>query len=125
MSTDRFLWHNTVIESQLQGMDKTKLITGHKKDVILDKGLLDPKYINNVSIFGWWQLNGVAIQGPGPNHVSHDKHYSDYSHSARFIFQDVIVNNSTMRIFDVLNNTNLCHLISNEGNYDAKNIYNS
>lgn len=122
LASSTYAWHNSIINSQLQGQDHTKFITGHKKDVIIDKNWLSN--MDRVVIYGWFQTNGVPIQGPTPNWHSHElKYYADYSHGIRMIAQDVIVNGNPMRFFDVLNNPNLASLISDEGAYDASIIY--
>ncbi len=122
LSSYTYNWHNSIIESQLQNQDKTQLITGHKKDVIINKKWLNRK--DRVVIYGWFYKTGIPIQGPQPNWVSHElNYYADYSHGIRLIAQDVIVNGNIMRIFDVLNNTKLCNLLSEEGAYDARRIY--
>lgn len=121
MMTQTIDWHNTIINQQLQSQDKTKLITGHKKDIIIDKQLLFNK--NKVGIFGWFYANGSAIQGPQPNCSDHSSDYLDYSHGVRLIAQDVIVNGSPARLFDVLNNPKYCSLISEQGSFDASKIY--
>ena len=121
LATEAINWHNNIINQQLQGQDKTKLITGHKKDVIIDVDLLINKTV--VGIYGWFSTAGVAIQGPRPNCSSHDHLYYDYSHGIRLIAQDVMINGTPARLFDILNDINYCNLISEQGHYNAESIY--
>jgi hypothetical protein len=122
LSSQAFKDINDRINKQMAGKDITKLITGIKKDVIIDFNLLTSGK-GNVSIYGWFYTTGMAIQGPAPNCHSHNDHFLDYSHGIRLIAQDVIVNGRVKRFFDVLNDKNLCHLISEQPAYDASNIY--
>jgi hypothetical protein len=117
-STQRFIDHNTLIEQQRSGQNFS-LITGHKKDTVICKHLLQDS--SRVAIYGWFYTNGTAIQGLNP--TSHDKFYHDYSHSGRLIAQNCIVNGATQNIYNVLADPVLCNLISDEGNYDATTIY--
>jgi hypothetical protein len=106
--------HNSTINAQLAGKDATKLITGHKKDVVLTNHLFPNNPNKRVAIYGWFMLTGTPIQGLNP--TSHEDTYEDYSHGIRLIANDVIVNGNPMRMQDVFNNTSLSHLVSDEGN---------
>ena len=119
MST--FIVHNQKIEKQLVGKSKLELVTGHKKDVIIDKALLTKK--DRVAIYGWFYNDGKAIQGPVPNASSHEITYFDYSHGVRFIARDVIINGQLHDIYDVLADQAISYLISEQGPYDARTIY--
>ena len=46
-STQEYSNHNSIIQNQLNGLDHTQLITGHKKDYVLGKALLTST--NNIS----------------------------------------------------------------------------
>lgn len=122
LATSTYYWHNSIIEKQLEGKDKTKLITGHKKDVIIDKNWLTRQ--DRVVIYGWFYPDGKAIQGPIPNYRSHElNYYADYAHGIRLVAQDVIVNGNQMRFFDVLNDPALAGLINEDGAFNAYEIY--
>ncbi len=121
LTTVTYDWNNQQIEKQLQGSDKTLLITGQKKDVVIDKALLSKP--DRVAIYGWFKPNGIPIQGPTVNSNSHELNYQDYSHGIRLIYQDVIVNGELKNIYDVLKDPNLAYLISEQGPYDASQIY--
>lgn len=118
--TARFDWSNQTIQKQLVGKENGSLVAGHKKDIVVTKSLLSNK--NNIAIYGWY-LNGIPIQGPQPNASSHDLLWIDYSQCIRLISQKVIVNGEEKNIYDVLNDINLCKLISDVGNFNARNIY--
>jgi hypothetical protein len=105
--------HNTTINNQLVGRGATKLITGHKKDVVLTNHLYPNNPNRRVAIYGWFMLNGTPIQGLNP--TSHENTYEDYSHGIRLIANDVVVNNSPMRMQDVFNDPTLSCLVSDEG----------
>lgn len=113
MNTDRIKIHNQRIQDQLIGNDITKLISGHKKDVVLSNKISPNNPNKRVVIFGWIQQNGQPIQGL--NYWSHEDTYKDYSHGVRLIANDVMVNNKPMRIQDVFGDAKLASLISDEG----------
>lgn len=111
--THRIGTHNNTIQSQLAGLDATKLTSGQKKDVVLTNKLFPKNPNKRVAIYGWIQLNGEAIQGLNP--VSHEDTYADYSHGIRLIANDVIVNGNSMKIQDVFSDPTLSALVSDEG----------
>lgn len=113
LASHRVLTQNQKIQAQLVDKDITKLISGHKKDVILDNALSPHNPNKRVCIYGWIQANGKAIQGVNP--VSHEDTYEDYSHGIRMIANDVIVNGNVMRMQDVFSDPKLAGLVSSEG----------
>lgn len=121
LSINTFKWHNDKINSQLSSDAFGKLISGHKKDVIIDKDLLQKK--DKVSIYGWFKTNGVAIQGPVPNSSSHEISYYDYSHGIRLVAREVMVNGKIKDIIEILSDKDLANLISDQGCFDINNIY--
>lgn len=117
VNTQTLIMHNEAINKQINGANFT-LLSGHKKDIVNCKHLLLDN--SKVAIYGW-HLNGGVIQGL--NSTSHNAYYEDYSQSCRLVSRNAIFNDKEIDMYDVLNNPNLCHLISDEGNYDASNIY--
>jgi hypothetical protein len=109
-SSIRYLEHNTSIQKYV--IDKTKLIAGHKKDVVLTNKLAPNNPNKKVAIYGWF-LNGKPIQNLNP--LSHDWYYQDYSHGIRLIANDVILNNQVRRIQDIFGDPDLSYLVSDEG----------
>jgi len=119
MSTERMIFHNKKIQAALANKVPGELVTGHKKDVVISAGLLThPK---NVAIVGWWYPSGQMIQPL--NYVSHDRYYKDYSHGIRLINRMVTINGQWYDIYDVLRNKTLATLISDEGPFDAAQMY--
>ena len=112
MSTSRYGIHNDRIQNQLKDKDITALISGQKKDVVLTNKLAPNNPNKKVAIYGWIQSNGKAIQ-PLPG--NHEDTYADYSHGTRLIANDVIVNDTPMRIQDVFKDKNLSNMLSDEG----------
>lgn len=121
-STAAFIQHNAIIMFQINGRPFS-LITGHKKDIIVDKQLLT--FTHNVAIYGWfYPSNGQAIQGPMPNCVSHSNQYLDYSHGVRIVARKAILNEQIVDLYDILKKPHYSYLINDEPNaYDASNIY--
>lgn len=116
-STEKFVFHNGKIEKQRAG--RAGLINGHKKDVVICKHLLSDH--SKVAIFGWFYSNGSPIQQLNPK--DHSKEYKDYSHGIRLIAKTCVINDEFKDVYDVLKDPSLCHLLSDEGSFDATNIY--
>lgn len=117
--TAKFVSHNDKVQAALNGRQPGDLVTGHKKDVILSKQLLN--YTGNVCIYGWFYPNGTCIQGINP--VSHNKFYKDYSHGIRMVSRVMILDGREVDFYDILKDPSLAGLISDEGSYDATTIY--
>jgi hypothetical protein len=115
MSTRRYKLHNEKIQKSIisKKMDITKLISGHKKDVVLTNKLYPNNPNERVAIYGWIYKNGKPIQGL--NHWSHSSKYSDYAHGIRLIANDVMVNHKPMRMKDVFTDKTLSAFVSDEG----------
>ena len=111
--------HNTKIQAVMPATAAGHIVTGHKKDVVLSKQLLN--YVGNVCIYGWFYTTGQAIQGLNP--VSHNKLYKDYSHGIRMVNRSMLLNGATIDYFDLLKDPTNASLISDEGAYDASHIY--
>lgn len=115
-----YLRHDQLIRRQLGDENgQSQLVAGHKKDLILSKFALN--HPDRLDFYGFFDGNGRPIQGSGGG--PHESTYADYSHGARFISQNVIVNGRPMRYDDVLKNPELCGLLTNEGPYDPSRIY--
>lgn len=119
MSTERMVFHNKKIQTALGTRIPGELVTGHKKDVVISVGLLT--HPNNVAIVGWWYPSGEMIQPL--NYVSHDRYYKDYSHGIRLINRMALLNGEWYDLYDILRNTKLANLISDEGSFDARQMY--
>lgn len=119
MSTERMIFHNNKVQTALGTRKSGELVGGHKKDVVLSAGLI--KYPNNVAIVGWWYPSGQIIQQL--NYVSHDRYYKDYSHGIRLINRMMIINGEWHDFYDILRDSTLSTLISDEGPFDATQMY--
>lgn len=114
-----FYKHNQIIERNLGNTSSDALVAGHKKDIIISR--YAGQNPDRLDFYGLFDGKGKPIQGSGGG--PHDNTYVDYSHGARFVSQDVIVNGKHMRYDDVLRDPRYADLLSNEGAYDASNIY--
>lgn len=112
MSTDRIVAHNARIEATIKkvGVDATKLIGGHKKDVVLTTKLA--KQPKQVAIFGWHQANGKPIQ---PLYLGHENTYADYSHGIRLISRDCLLDDQPDDLARIMQDSNLAQAVSSEG----------
>lgn len=118
-SIHALLKNESAIAEQTKEMQLGKLLAGHKKDVVITQRLVKNSW--PVAIYGWHYLNGKVIQDLNTKH--HDKSYKDYSHGIRLVSKKVVVNGKDVDIYDVLKDRILCSLISDEGAYDATNLY--
>lgn len=91
-------WHShLIIEGQRK--NRSGLIAGIKKDVVITGKIpRDPKP-NRVAIYGWHKLDGNAIQ---PLYTGHVDWYVDYSHGIRLVYRKIKVNGKWMDYVDVL-----------------------
>lgn len=110
--------HNAHVQRQLAGRPPELGVAGHHKDVVLTKGR--PR--GNVAIYGWQKLNGTPIQGPEIQKSAHTIEYLDYSHGERFCSDQMLVDGELMYIVDVLQDPELCHLISDEGVFGEDDV---
>lgn len=110
-SVAKFVIHNSQIENQLLelGAKPGELVTSIKKDVILST-MLDSTQ-NKVVIYGWHKPDGKAIQ---PVYGKHVDWYVDYSHGIRLMHQQVLIDQQTYNIQEVLRDPVLFRLFSNE-----------
>lgn len=114
-STKEIVNVNNKINRDLGNQDKTRLIAGHKKDVVITNKLAPNNPNQRVAIYGWHGVNGQPIQGPSVQAVAHEVTYYDYSHGIRLIGIDCLLNGEPKLITEVLQNKDYCHLLSDEG----------
>lgn len=109
----KFVEHNTAIEAQRSASGKPlgSLVGGIKKDVVISNKITDPANPNHVVIYGWHQLNGVAIQ---PIYNGHINSYVDYSHGIRLINNELLVDSVVMSTGQILTNSTMYKVLSNE-----------
>lgn len=111
-STQYFLRHNATVEGQRQraGGRLGQLVAGHKKDLVLTNRLnANP---GRVAIYGWHRGNNAPIQ---PLSTVHGAEYADYSHGIRLISRTAYVNGRAVDLRDLLGDSRLAGMISNEG----------
>ncbi len=107
----KFVDHNAQIEKQLAEAGGThgQLVAGIKKDVILSSRLATQP--TKVVIYGWHKPDGKPIQ---PVYSGHVDWYVDYSHGIRFINNQVLVDGTPILFTDVLKDSVLFKLFSDE-----------
>jgi len=109
-----FYDHNTIVRDQreafLPGQPMGTLTGGHKKDVVITKQLAT--VTAKVAIYGWHYTNGSVIQNL---YLGHEDTYADYSHGIRLIKSLMTVDGATTTIPNLLKDTTLCWLLSDEG----------
>lgn len=114
-SVKEIIRNSDLINNELKGKDISKLIAGHKKDVVLTNKLAPNNINKRVAIYGWHGINGVPIQGPGVQAVAHEITYYDYADCIRIISRDCTLNGEVKDILEVLSSNEYSYLISDEG----------
>jgi len=112
---ETFLQHHEIIEEQRKGKPLGLLVAGIKKDIVITNCLKEQP--RRVAIYGWHKLDGNAIQ---PLTIVHRETYVDYSHGARLVKGEMIVDGKPMNVRDILRNPELSAFLSDEGPIDAK-----
>ncbi len=109
----KFVEHNQAIEAQRAASGKPSgvFIGGIKKDVVLSNKITDPANPNHVVIYGWHQLNGVAIQ---PLYNGHINSYVDYSHGIRLVNAQLLVDSTVMTVAQIVTSATLYKVLSSE-----------
>ncbi|HOX56691.1 MAG TPA: hypothetical protein PLC99_07350 [Verrucomicrobiota bacterium] len=106
--------HNEIVQAQraekLPAHPLGALVAGHQKDVVLTPKLASSP--GKVAIYGWHQTNGVPIQ---PLYLKHIASWVDYSQCIRFVQQGMMVNGATKTVAEVLADSALAGLLSDEG----------
>lgn len=110
--------HQCMIEKQWTGMHPGKLVSGHKKDVVLTNRLWEKP--NRVAIYGWHMPDGEPIQGLS---IFHGARYADYSHGIRLVHEIVLVNGTPCSIHEILKDPDLAPALTYEGSIrDTKRL---
>lgn len=105
-----FLAHHRAIEAERGDSDRTLLLSGHKKDVVVSPLLAE--FPNRVVIYGWHRPDGRAIQ---PLWKGHTTGHVDYSHGIRFVARAMLVDGVPTTVDAVLADPLLHALLSDEG----------
>lgn len=112
-STPTMYQHHLMIEGLRQ--QRSGLIAGIKKDVVISGKINRDSRPNRVAIYGWHKPDGKAIQ---PLYTGHVNWYVDYSHGIRLVYRRVKVNGRWMDYTDILNDALLKKLICDEAYCD-------
>lgn len=104
-SVDYYQQHDQRIDTQLgTGEAQTGIVSGHKKDLVI------PNKDGRVAIYGGtWPGTDKRVQ---PYSNLHESTYEDYSHGARLVSQDVVIDGKTMKLSEVLADPNLAPLVT-------------
>lgn len=104
--------HGALVEQQRAtlGAAPGRLTAGHKKDLVLSARLWQQP--GQVAIYGWQRADGTPIQTLS---TVHGARYADYSHGVRLVSQTMFVDGRPARLLDVLADTQLGPLLSDEG----------
>jgi hypothetical protein len=95
-TTDAYLVHNNQInEGELKGVAVGKLVSGHKKDIVL------PAQTGKVVIYDWPKSGKRSVHG------THGSFYADYSHGVRLVRDNIVLDfggwgDNTMSFADAL-----------------------
>ena len=99
--------HNEMIEQQarLRGIPLGRLVSGHKKDVVLTNRLARTE--GRIAIYGWHRPNGAPIQ---PLSTVHGACYADYSHGIRLVSETAIEDGVFRSVRDLLQDSRLANV---------------
>jgi hypothetical protein len=86
------------------------LVAGHHKDVVLTARL--DTLPDRVAIYGWHRPDGRPIQ---PLYTGHEVDWVDYSHGVRLVWRTVRVDGTALDLLDLLADSDLAGLVSDEG----------
>lgn len=101
-----YIAHDQRIDDQLgSGQAPGEFVSGHKKDLVI------PHRDGRVAIYGGRWADGSRIQSY--SNVHHDG-YEDYSHGARLVSQQIMVDGQPMRLEDALADPSLRSLFTNQ-----------
>lgn len=111
-STRYYQRHNCTIQQEClsHGIVLGRLVSGHKKDVVISNRLLERP--ERIAIYGWHRPGGKPIQ---PLSIVHGAGYADYSHGIRLISEKMIVDGQMRSVYDILKDPQLARLLTDEG----------
>lgn len=119
---------NAIVRTQRLAQVSThplgELVAGDKKDIVISPLIytnLHTRASKPVVIYGWHKLDAKPIQ---PIYNGHAETWADYSHGVRLVQQAAILDGKPTRISDILTNTNVAALLSDETNYPGNSIPN-
>lgn len=111
-----FLDHAITVATQRQqaGVPMGALVAGHKKDVVVSRGLATQP--GHVAIYGWHQPDGAPIQ---PLYLGHTADWVDYSHGIRLVSRTLSVGGEPVDLWDALRDPALAPALSHQGVVDT------
>jgi len=119
-SAEYFRDHNRTIEERRKkhGHVLGTLLSGPKKDLVISIRMLETP--RRTPIYGWFNDDGTVIQTLS---LLHDDHYVDYAHGIRLVDAEMEVAGKPAHLLDVLATRAKAPLISNEGFYDLRFVW--
>jgi hypothetical protein len=134
-TTEAMIRHSQIIDKDLSYVDhKNKIISTVGKDWIIDKDLDISLMINPAVDYGWHIIgdehsglkcsqNVSGLKGLGGKEwkvaqnigITHNKDYTDYSHTCRLVSRECFINGKTMDLYEVLKDQKLAYLASHTG----------
>jgi len=111
-----YVIHNDLIEAQLKGGSRDRLVAGHKKEIIIGPGM--ERYPDKLYFCGFHQpsqrgpgnSNGFFQLGAGPS--IHTSNFADYAQGVRLVNPYMTIDGETKMIADVLKDSSQCLWIS-------------
>ena len=88
------------------------LVGGDKKDVIISNHIYGNPSPGRVVIYGWTQLDSIAIQEV---YWGHENTYADYSHGIRFVQLACTLNGNATTVNNILTSTTLDWYLAMKG----------
>jgi hypothetical protein len=113
-----FAHHNQIVSTQRVAFTNSlplgSLVSGNKKDLVISTLIYSNLHAGvpkPVVIYGWHYTSGVPIQ---PLYNGHEETYADYSHGARLVQMNLIVDGAPNTVTNVLTSPSLAALLSDE-----------
>lgn len=119
-SVEYFVAHHAAIEERRRAAHAHlgELVSGPKKDLVISKrALSEPR---RTAIYGWFTDDGGPIQALS---LVHDDRYVDYAHGIRLVRGDMEIDGRSVPVLDVLADRDLAPLISDEGSFDLRRVW--
>lgn len=119
-SVSYYLAHNQTIEERRKAQHHVlgTLLSGPKKDLVVTIRMLETSH--RTPIYGWFNEDGSPIQALS---LVHDDRYVDYAHGIRLVDSEMEVDGVRRELLDVLASRNEAALVSDEGAYDLRTVW--
>ena len=116
-SNEYYSRHQILIEEQLKDAQRGRLISGHKKDIVITNRLIDNK--GKVAIYGWHYEVEDPIQ---PLSLVHSEEYEDYSHGLRLIYPVAEVNGEAVEFKELINKPEWSGIFTSEAKINIEGL---